>query len=376
MSPCPARPPIARPGARRPSCTVLAALLTVGCAQGSLDGADAGSVDALTGGAGWRKPPVGSGDPGDAPSVGGEPQPQAPPSAKPPAGACGSIDAGGVCKGSVAFYCQDGALETQDCRALGSACVFVAAQGGFRCDPAAPPPDDDGDGLPDAPPPDDDSPLPPDDDSPLPPDEPPLPPDRDDPAPPDADPDPPPAGGGCGAIDYLGECRGDVAVWCNGDALAEADCRALGTTCEWIDDQIGYYCRDPEPVAGADAFVSPPPEPDAFVPPPPEPGCDLGFQGECRGDVARFCVGDALIEVDCTLDGQTCDFVNDAVGYYCIGAAAPVDECGGVDYTGYCDGDIVVWCDGGRLYSVDCAATGEICAWISEDGGYFCLGGP
>ncbi len=371
MPPRPARPHTARPRAGALPTAAFAALMTGGCASGSLDGTDAGLVDALTGGTGWRKPPVGSGDPAEEPFVGGEPQPQAPPSAKPPAGACGSIDAGGVCKGAVAFYCEAGALESQDCRAIGSACVFVAELGGFRCEPV----DDDGDGLPDPPP--DDDPLPPDDD-PLPPDEEPLPPDDeplppdDEPLPPDEQPLPPdeaPPGGGCGGIDYLGECRGDVAVWCNGAALAEADCRALGTTCEWIDDEIGYYCRDPEPGNG-DVV------PDAFVPPPPEPGCDLGFLGECQGDVARYCAGDALIEVDCTAFGQICDYVNDVVGYYCAEAAAPVDECGGVDYTGYCDGDTVVWCDGGRLYSVDCAATGEICTWISEDGGYFCLGGP
>jgi hypothetical protein len=283
----------------------------------------------------------------------------------------------------VAFFCENGALETQDCRALGSACVFVAELGGFRCEPV----DDDGDGLPDAPPdddflPPDEEPLPPDDDpgggDPLPPDDEPLPPDDPgggEPPPPGGDPGGDP-GGGCGAIDYLGECQGDVAVWCDGAALAQVDCRAQGTTCEWIDDQIGYYCRAPEAGEVADAFVPPPPVPDAFVPPPPEPGCDLGFLGECQGDVARFCAGDSLVEVDCTAFGQICDYVNDVVGYYCADAVAPVDECGGVDYTGYCDGDTVIWCDGGRLYSVDCAATGEICGWVSEDGGYFCLGGP
>jgi hypothetical protein len=55
-----------------------------------------------------------------------------------------------------------------------------------------------------------------------------------------------------------------------------------------------------------------------------------------------------------------------------VTVAAPVDECGGLDYLGECRGDTAAWCDAGRLYTLDCAAQGEVCGWISDAGGYFC----
>jgi hypothetical protein len=354
-----------------------------GCAGGTLgDGLDAGATDALSSATDdpFRKPPAGSTDPA-AGNGGGVDGPQGPPSAKPPAGACGDVDETGICKGSVAFWCDAGELRDQDCRAIGTTCEFLAESGGFRCSPlggvdpgngggadpgngnGADPGNgggaDPGNGGGDPEFPDDD-PLPPDDDPGAP-----------------ADPGGP-AGDACGGIDYLGECQGDTAVWCDAGALQNVDCTMYGTPCGYVDAETGYYCLTPEGNAGgvADAGFSPPPspEPDAFVPPPAGGGCDLGFLGECQGDFARYCVDDQLVEVDCAARGQLCDYISDVVGYYCmdVPVAAPVDECGGLDYLGECQGDTVVWCDAGQLYSLDCAAQGEFCGWISDDGGYFC----
>ena len=44
-------------------------------------------------------------------------------------------------------------------------------------------------------------------------------------------------------IDYLGECQGNVAVWCEGGALQMVDCTEDGETCQYIDDEIGWYCN-------------------------------------------------------------------------------------------------------------------------------------
>src|SRR5262245_24484463 len=48
--------------------------------------------------------------------------------------------------------------------------------------------------------------------------------------------------GGCGDVDYLGKCEGDVLVWCERGMLMTHDCAADGKTCGWQDDRVGYNC--------------------------------------------------------------------------------------------------------------------------------------
>jgi len=45
----------------------------------------------------------------------------------------------------------------------------------------------------------------------------------------------------CEGLDYQGECQGDLARWCEDGELRTTDCSSRGG-CEWIDDEIGYYC--------------------------------------------------------------------------------------------------------------------------------------
>jgi hypothetical protein len=45
----------------------------------------------------------------------------------------------------------------------------------------------------------------------------------------------------CDGVDYLGECRGNVAVWCDDGALQMRDCGSWAT-CGYVDDTIGYFC--------------------------------------------------------------------------------------------------------------------------------------
>lgn len=46
----------------------------------------------------------------------------------------------------------------------------------------------------------------------------------------------------CGGLDFLGECQGDVARWCNGGQLLTRDCGSDGLTCGYVDDNQGFYC--------------------------------------------------------------------------------------------------------------------------------------
>ena len=49
--------------------------------------------------------------------------------------------------------------------------------------------------------------------------------------------------------------------------------------------------------------------------------------------------------------------------------------CGGVDYTGYCAGSWVVWCDHGSLRTSDCSGDDRYsaCGFVNEQTGYYCV---
>ncbi|MBE7484108.1 MAG: M23 family metallopeptidase [Polyangiaceae bacterium] len=55
------------------------------------------------------------------------------------------------------------------------------------------------------------------------------------------------------------------------------------------------------------------------------------------------------------------------------GGSEPSDPCAGLDYTGKCEGSVLVWCEEGALKKVDCAADGRKCGWQDANVGYNCL---
>jgi hypothetical protein len=272
---------------------------------------------------------------------------------------------------------------SQDCEGLGATCIFRSDLDAFRCDPSVPEvpepvgpdaPDDPGEPDGPEPPPGEESPPPEDPNFP-----------GDEPFPPDDEPAAPGDVGACGGVDYLGECRGSVAVWCADGVLQSVDCAQYAVPCLWIDDATGYYCEVPaaEPVPESGQPV----EPDPGNPPVPDPepapgGCGLPPEGQCQGDVARFCIGDELVETDCALFGEQCGFINDVLGWYCLPADGPPDpgpdplpepdNCDGIDYLGICDGDVAVWCANGVLEFEDCAAFGVTCGYVDDATGYYC----
>lgn len=52
----------------------------------------------------------------------------------------------------------------------------------------------------------------------------------------------PEEGGDCDGLDYIGECQGEVLVWCENDALRTKDCGSAGQSCGYQNDSIGYNC--------------------------------------------------------------------------------------------------------------------------------------
>jgi len=48
-------------------------------------------------------------------------------------------------------------------------------------------------------------------------------------------------------------------------------------------------------------------------------------------------------------------------------------DCAQIGYTGYCDGDVLVWCEDEQIMMVDCAGQGEVCAFQNDRIGYNCV---
>ncbi|MEZ4470244.1 MAG: hypothetical protein R3F60_05460 [bacterium] len=153
-----------------------------------------------------------------------------------------------------------------------------------------------------------------------------------------------------------------------------------------LDDPVADEPPPPAEAPPAESPAEPPPaaQPPAESPPresAPSNDCGgLDFLGECRGDVAWWCDAGQLRSRDCGSEGLGCGFVDQNQGWYCLPAQAapppPAPEaggCGDIDWFGECRGDVLVWCDGGRLQQVDCAASGSACGFESEQVGYTCL---
>ncbi|MGM0574383.1 MAG: hypothetical protein ACQEXJ_01440 [Myxococcota bacterium] len=153
--------------------------------------------------------------------------------------------------------------------------------------------------------------------------------------------------GPCGMITEVGECQGDVLVWCdNADdlqnqELQEEDCTAQGETyeCSWDGFAHRYACVDAGPC---------------------EPDCPAG--AECGGDGCGGTCGNGCADGWSCL-GNTCD--------PSVGA-----NCGSITDFGECSDDKTAfwWCNpSGKLQIEDCAAFGETCGWDNAEGEMGCV---
>ena len=153
-------------------------------------------------------------------------------------------------------------------------------------------------------------------------------------------------GAPCGDIDAVGRCVDGVAVWCEGDQLANERC-AGGAHCGWVDrveGVSGFRCTvGDDPCRGFDEY------------------------GACDGNMARWCERGALKTRDCGACGETCS--SGASGH---GVDCQPDECRGLDYFGQCNGEVVEYCKDGEFRSRDCGAERLSCAWVSDDLGNWC----
>jgi len=99
---------------------------------------------------------------------------------------CNTVDEGGLCDGTIARWCQDGQITSQDCSSLGQICGTDESSQ-YRC--------------------------------------------IDDP---------------CQGVTARGACQdGELAVWCDNGVLHQRHCAACNQVCDYVDSDIGYYCVDP-----------------------------------------------------------------------------------------------------------------------------------
>ena len=102
-------------------------------------------------------------------------------------------------------------------------------------------------------------------------------------------------------------------------------------------------------------------------PPMPDACGDLDYLGRCDGTVAEWCGDDTIERRDCADRRQVCAYIDDQQGHFCV---EPPNNCGDIASSGVCQGEVVVRCRFGELVEEDCAANDESC---SEDaGGAFC----
>jgi hypothetical protein len=151
-------------------------------------------------------------------------------------------------------------------------------------------------------------------------------------------------GAPCGGELAFGRCEGTTLRWCAGDTPAARDCAACGEVCAVVNASLGATC----------------------IP----SGCgNVDEVGTCSDGRATWCFRGRLVERNCAGEGLVCEVVGELGGAACVDTSA----CGDLDFTGRCVGDVVEWCDDGVRMQRDCARDDEVCAYVSDDVGYYCV---
>jgi hypothetical protein len=146
--------------------------------------------------------------------------------------------------------------------------------------------------------------------------------------------------GACDGLSYQGQCDGDIAEWCQDDIVQRRDCSSMGTSCGFVNEEIGYACT-----------------------------CgDIGEYGRCNGGLVEWCDQGLFRQMNCEAQGETCGWAGSQVGYFCTNRA----RCGPSDGEGRCDGDVMISCLDGLLETIDCGRSDLACA-LDDTGFPICV---
>jgi len=152
----------------------------------------------------------------------------------------------------------------------------------------------------------------------------------------------------CGDLDSKGKCNqeGTWAIYCGADNTLQVDVCPSGERCSWNQGLNAWRCID----AAQDLCNG------------------LTYWGKCFGNVLQWCDEGGHHARNCALCEETC-VPSETMGYFCVPSS-----CGSLEFHGHCVGNVVEWCNReGQPESRDCTATGEICAYVSDDMGYWCV---
>ena len=145
-------------------------------------------------------------------------------------------------------------------------------------------------------------------------------------------------GDACGGLDDEGWCDGNNLLACVAGEVYVTDCKSVGknVTCEWLPAVNTYGCFE---------------------------------HGECVPD----CAG-----LECGSDGCGGSCGSCAAGQQCLaGECSGQGPCGDVIFEGCCEDNVLLWCDNGVLWFMDCQAllnpAQQQCGWNQSLGFYDCV---
>jgi hypothetical protein len=92
------------------------------------------------------------------------------------------------------------------------------------------------------------------------------------------------------------------------------------------------------------------------------------YEGSCAGDVLQFCDGQNVVTIDCFAEDplQTCAFITEASLYDCTYG------CGNVTFDGECKGSVLRWCEDAQINSYDCSLDSQTCGADGNSTFYVC----
>ena len=94
----------------------------------------------------------------------------------------------------------------------------------------------------------------------------------------------------------------------------------------------------------------------------------------CDGDDVVFCQGGA--EISRTTCDAGCRSMPMGVPDECAAdepPPQPADPCGGETFTGRCDGETLIWCEDETVHTIACEDSGRSCGWQDDTIGFNCL---
>ncbi len=146
----------------------------------------------------------------------------------------------------------------------------------------------------------------------------------------------------CEGETMTGRCEDSVAIWCEGETINREDCAETAKICA-PDESGNFRCR---------------------IPPDPCEGETL--PGRCDGNTAIWCENETVNKIACP-EGTLCAAGTDGM-HRCL------DECNLIGRRGRCDeGARARWCEEGQIKTRDCAACNQTCGWVDDNLGYYCL---